>query len=438
MKFRDDFVTNSSSSSFIVRIEIKNKDGEMSVFTANNDSAYGGNSQPWMNCDPSQLAAADSLEAFQTLLTAETEDISEKRLKEFAQATCQQAGSIENIQSVTLRRIWVPWGEGSGCTIINDERLHEVAGAFASAKGKAAKEAARAEFVKYLEETEVETQGGWGDGWPTGFCGADGRGVTGRYYWAHRADNPEKLAKEIVAGKISNDDLAEEITFVDMENGSFTQTARFIIDADEKVTQPNYERSASYFKRIIEREFPDFEIAENADVRTFAPDADAACTPLSLLVSKDGKPILGICVVSRADSTAKGVKLTKAACAAANVEYLRFLSNEENPSAKVTAKIRDLLYKEIFSTERLAKISPASAPFEAVVHENLPPRSHVRVKFQKGSYEYACYTDDISLGDVVLVEGACKGMPGIVVAITPTQVEASGAYPVTHILREKK
>ena len=247
----------------------------------------------------------------------------------------------------------------------------------------------------------------------------------------------EKLAKDIAAGKVSNDDLAEEINFVDMASGEITQTARFIIDADSNLTDPDYERTPAYFRKMIEAEFPDVGISENVDVHTFAPDADTLCTPLSLLVSKDGKAILGICVVSKADSTAKGVKLTKAACVKAKLEYLRFISNEENRASNVLPKIRAVMEKEIYSTDRLESISADDPAFEAIDYEHLPLRFHVKVKFPKGCYAYACYTE-IAPGDVVLVKGAREGCPGLVVGIEPVTVEKSGAYPVTHILRETR
>lgn len=74
MKFRSDFVTNSSSSSFILSIRLETNDGNVVEFNANGGSPESGRIDYFeydaiVNVSPKQLAEAKDIEELISLLT---------------------------------------------------------------------------------------------------------------------------------------------------------------------------------------------------------------------------------------------------------------------------------------------------------------------------------------------------------------------------------
>ncbi len=204
MKTRNEFVTNSISSSFVLEIAISLKNGKVISYrewTGHAESA--GNDMSGV------------IDAFG------------EKLKE-------NITDIKRIKKITLKRKWRAWGEASSCfgskayLEYYDKELLKLAKSVCKSQGEA-KEEAKAALIEYLAHNKNTIEGGWETAkFPTGFLGAN---VDYSIFWEKYTDSIEKLAGVIASGKLyTNTDYGIESTVIDMKDHSIEHKAEYYLE----------------------------------------------------------------------------------------------------------------------------------------------------------------------------------------------------------------
>ena len=131
MKFRSDFVTNSSSSSFVVEVEVESDESRVVFETHPTDEGANSN----FKCSGKDIAGVNTIEQLCELLQKSMSGTGKTKIKGFVSDIQDNIADITDISTVTLRRVWISMGESSGCTVVNDEKLQELAKKVTKAKG---------------------------------------------------------------------------------------------------------------------------------------------------------------------------------------------------------------------------------------------------------------------------------------------------------------
>ncbi len=434
MKIRTDFVTNSSSSSYCVQVIAEDDQDRLYLLEAVGAAAeqYGSDDEdaihPQISCPAGKIADAASLEELQELLIKNSKGISKKKVNKWIESIKTGSGDLSHVRRITLKRFLDSWGEGSGCTVLGDENLQQLAGAYMKAS-KAEKDEALKRFVEYLDKAEFETETNWGDAFPSGFCGKNK--TKARYYWEMYSTEPEKLAKMIVDGKIKYDDFGEERVTIDYPAHTVSREARFIINGDRAPELAIRQRGTDYIRKIMEDRYKDLQPADEAEMLSLIPMAHGV-EQYHILYLKNKQPSLLIAVVPWTMIKQKAFKDVKKECEKAGIPYIILEAEKENIGKKITeeADVKLGLSRALDIND--LKVLPEDAPFRDLKTSGETGWS-VKVRFADNrAYAYKCF-EELQVGDIVLVEGAKAGMPGYVIEILDNTAPL-GYRPVVKVL----
>ena len=238
MKLRTDFVTNSSSSSYTVSIEVEGKDDDVGcdVFLGDDDGMVSYD----LNCTAESILHAGSVEELIRLLRSAAEvsddfydpfddddddDDDEDEpdsgaMERFAEELRDTFPSLEDIRKIKLVRNWCAWGEYASCFVWNladvCPELLKLAEQVVNAE-EGEKEAAQEALRAFLEDFPDSIENEGGDCFPSDFMGG-----VGKARLDYSGKDMETVARSLLDEKAAEDDRADETVEIDFTTGKIT------------------------------------------------------------------------------------------------------------------------------------------------------------------------------------------------------------------------
>ena len=246
MKVRTDFVTNSSSSSFVLDLTATLKDGTTSSVHLGGVGEEDGESDVNFLCDAEDLLKAKSFEELRRMLEnsyydedfeyADEDEDSEDAAPSGSKGDLKRwldeigksvEGKLDGISRISFRRSWFAWGEGCSCFDCN---MDDMAPGFREIAERAAADDASEDdvraFVEYCDDFPGQIESEWGGAFPTGFM----KCRHGRSRLVYHKD-PKEMAKLVASGSIASNDDADEDVTVDFANGRTFYEGRYSLES---------------------------------------------------------------------------------------------------------------------------------------------------------------------------------------------------------------
>ena len=239
MKIRTDFVTNSSSSSFCIEIIVTDKEGK--EYTTLLDPSYGGEGCGDVNleCKASDVlksgSVAELMDMLQKSLAFDECDVDEDNLTnqfmDFSNQVKESLNDINDIDKVTLKRLWFAWGEAASAFGWNldcyAEELPGLAKAVCEAEGDE-KEEAKKKLAEYIDNCNLSLEGGWQASWPSNFCNTN---PNTKINYSKLVETLEEFAQKVVEEDLPNDDVAVETVILNMKDKKVESSAEYMLGA---------------------------------------------------------------------------------------------------------------------------------------------------------------------------------------------------------------
>lgn len=113
-------------------------------------------------------------------------------------------------------------------------------------------------------------------------------------------------------------------------------------DGESYVFNDTFNRDAAYFRTILFKNFGDYGIEENVSVSRFDPSAHPKCTPVTFLLTKDGRKY-AFFVMALNKTNGMPYRGAKKVLDAAGIPHIHCISCYKNEESYVVNRIKTIL-----------------------------------------------------------------------------------------------